>query len=308
MKIPIIVDTDPGLGHLFSDVDDALAIFTILNSDDIFEVIGFTVSYGNVKVDIAYKLLKKYLKVAKKDSIPIIKGVKNRYQLGKENPASQFIIDTINEYPNEITIFALAPLTNLATAFIKDKELKFKIKELRIMGGVINTTVLKFSPITKFLDEKFFNIPINNLVAEFNIINDPLAAKIVFNQQLKTKIFPLNVTCKTKIRKFHLLKLRERNSPITNFCYRNILSWYFLNTIVTGDGFYPHDVLVPMSKIDETIFKFKKLCLDIDIKNVPGKIQIISNNNKIKRTNFIEVCYDLDKDKFLNKLLMILMK
>jgi len=26
MKIPIIVDTDPGLGHLFSDVDDALAI------------------------------------------------------------------------------------------------------------------------------------------------------------------------------------------------------------------------------------------------------------------------------------------
>jgi len=176
------------------------------------------------------------------------------------------------------------------------------------MGGVINTTVLKFSPITKFLDEKFFNIPINNLVAEFNIINDPLAAKIVFNQQLKTKIFPLNVTCKTKIRKFHLLKLRERNSPITNFCYRNILSWYFLNTIVTGDGFYPHDVLVPMSKIDETIFKFKKLCLDIDIKNVPGKIQIISNNNKIKRTNFIEVCYDLDKDKFLNKLLMILMK
>ncbi|MGV9200230.1 MAG: nucleoside hydrolase, partial [Promethearchaeia archaeon] len=55
----VLVDTDPGLGLRFADVDDGLALFLMLNND-IFEIEGITVVFGNTPVEKGYLLVKKY--------------------------------------------------------------------------------------------------------------------------------------------------------------------------------------------------------------------------------------------------------
>ncbi|MHA1310123.1 MAG: nucleoside hydrolase [Candidatus Helarchaeota archaeon] len=295
------MDTDPGLGHKFSDVDDGLSIFTMLNSPENFNILGLTICYGNTPVEIGYRLAKKYLKIAKKQDIPVVKGAKNRYQLGKENIASRFIIEQINEHPNDITLFILAPQTNIATAFIRDPDLQDKVSEFVIMGGLFRAPILKFSPLTRFFDERFYDkIKFNSLVSEFNIVNDPISASIVLNKDIKTTMFPLNVTSKLTITKKQLVKIRERNSNITNFCYRNLILWNAINKVITLKGFYPHDVLVPIFKINPKIFTIKSLPIRIDTQKIRGKIQILDKEkDTIKKNNIKNICVNLSRTSFL---------
>ncbi|MHA1271432.1 MAG: nucleoside hydrolase [Candidatus Helarchaeota archaeon] len=305
MTLNIIVDTDPGLGHLFSDVDDGLSIFIMLNSLELFNIIGFTICYGNTPVNIGYGLAKKYLKIAKKTGIPVIKGAKNKFQLGKQNDASNFIIEQVKEHPNDITLFTLAPLTNIATAFIKNPELIDLINEIIMMGSILTAPITLFSPLTRFIDERFYyKINLNFLVGEFNVIQDPLSASIVLSRDIKTTIFPLNVTTSLTIKKKHLLMLRQRNSRISHFCYKNLVFWNIINSIISGGGFYPHDTLVPIYKINPDIFRFKKLPIKVNIKSVPGRIDILKKKYDHIENKYIKnVCVDVSKEEFLKTFL-----
>jgi purine nucleosidase len=66
----------------------------------------------------------------------------------KHSPhAANKIVELVNQYPNEITIIALAPLTNLALALkLCHEPEKFtkKIKRLVIMGIIFKTICLNF--------------------------------------------------------------------------------------------------------------------------------------------------------------------
>ncbi|MHB9144458.1 MAG: nucleoside hydrolase [Symbiobacteriia bacterium] len=72
------------------------------------------------------------------------------------------LIRRINTAPGELTIIAQAPLTNIATAVIRDPSIAHKVKRLYVMGG----TYLAPGNITP--------------AAEYNFYVDPEAAKIVF--------------------------------------------------------------------------------------------------------------------------------
>ncbi len=73
------------------------------------------------------------------------------------------IIDTIRQYPNEITLVTLGPLTNIAVALLRAPDIAFLVKRCVIMGGAANT-VGNVTP-----------------AAEYNIWVDPESAKIVFH-------------------------------------------------------------------------------------------------------------------------------
>jgi inosine-uridine nucleoside N-ribohydrolase len=55
--------------------------------------------------------------------------------------AAHFLIRTVHQYPNAVTIFALGPLTNLALAISLDPKFAELAKELVIMGGSISPQV-----------------------------------------------------------------------------------------------------------------------------------------------------------------------
>ena len=80
--------------------------------------------------------------------------------------ADELIIKMAHQLPNELTLIATGPLTNLALGIQRDLEGMKKLKEIVIMGGAVRTK----GNITPH--------------AEFNIFSDPLAAKIVFESGL----------------------------------------------------------------------------------------------------------------------------
>lgn len=183
MKRKVIIDCDPG-------IDDALALILAISSPEI-EILGITIVSGNVNVRKGAKNAKKVLKLMGREDIKVY--------IGEEVPLVRELItaedthgmdglgeseDTLGEKfsegesevlfggvdfilnkarSEEVSIIALGPLTNLATALNKDKESFNKIKEIVSMGGA------------------FKSHGNCSQVAEFNYWVDPHAVKEVFD-------------------------------------------------------------------------------------------------------------------------------
>jgi inosine-uridine nucleoside N-ribohydrolase len=74
--------------------------------------------------------------------------------------AVDFLVDTVDKNPGEVTLVAIGPLTNIALAILKDPTFPSKVKEIVYMGGS-------------------FYLPGNSsATAEFNWWADPDAAKL----------------------------------------------------------------------------------------------------------------------------------
>jgi purine nucleosidase len=176
----LIIDTDPG-------VDDAHAILLALAHPDT-KVEAITTVNGNVGVDLTTANALKILDVAGRD-VPVYRGCdrplisrsasadyvhgtdglgdcgipKSKKKVQPEH-AVHALVRLANENPGELTLAAIGPLTNLATALGVDPDLPKKFKRLVIMGGAIESKGNAGS-----------------ITAEFNIYTDPEAAHIVFS-------------------------------------------------------------------------------------------------------------------------------
>lgn len=90
--------------------------------------------------------------------------------------AVDFIIGTVKANPNEITILAIGPLTNIALAVKKSPEIVPLIKKIIYMGGAVDVA----GNTTHF--------------AEFNWWFDPEAAQFVVRLPIPQVVVPLDVT------------------------------------------------------------------------------------------------------------------
>ena len=166
------VDTDPG-------VDDIVAIAMLFESPDI-EILGLSTIFGNVTVDLTTKNAKIILEAVGKESIQLARGaslplnvrldtspfVHGDNGLGnmplpaprmKESPlfAPQAIINAILSNPNEITLFPIGPLTNIAMAYLMEPKIADLVKEVVIMGGAVHCP----GNITPTAEANFFHDP-----------------------------------------------------------------------------------------------------------------------------------------------------
>ena len=93
-----------------------------------------------------------------------------------EGSAVDFIIDQVNQYPGEVTLLVIGPVTNVALAVREAPEIVDNIKRIVYMGGAID-------------------VPGNvTPAAEFNWWFDPEAAKIVLREPIEQVVVPLDVT------------------------------------------------------------------------------------------------------------------
>ena len=88
------------------------------------------------------------------------------------------MLDTIRKYPGEITLVAVAPLTNVGQLIAKDPKTFRKLKRVVIMGGSVS-----HGYGTKEQPE-----------AEWNIVNDVPAAKALFEAGVPLYVMPLDST------------------------------------------------------------------------------------------------------------------
>lgn len=82
-------------------------------------------------------------------------------QRPSDEPAADAIVRIVDSAPGEIEIVAIGPLTNIATALLRDRELPGKVRRLWVMGGC---------------DNAVGNV---TAAAEYNFFVDPEAAALV---------------------------------------------------------------------------------------------------------------------------------
>ncbi len=97
-------------------------------------------------------------------------------QRPSDEPAADAIVRLANEHPGELEILAIGPLTNIATALVRDRDLPQKIKHLWIMGGC---------------DNSIGNV---TAAAEYNFYVDPEAADLVLQAGFDTTIVTWTLT------------------------------------------------------------------------------------------------------------------
>lgn len=315
MQKRVVIDTDPGL-------DDALALILALKSPEL-KVEAITTVTGNAEVDICTKnvfttlsllnLGKKIPVVVKGCEKPLKGNPKNsKYIYGKDGlgelfryfddgkrrypepnltlnpkPASDFIAELSEEFPNEITLITLGPLTNVATAILKNRQ-PLKVKEIFMMGGALR-------------------VPGNaTSVAEFNFFADPEAANIVLNSGIQITMVPLDVTEITIFYTEHF-----RNLTVTN----NTRMLQFIKDASTRaidynsknygfSGFRLHDPLTVGVTINPQFVVMKELSVDVEAKGGLTRGMSVADfrgllSSSKTKTN-VKACLEVNKDQFLN--------
>jgi len=212
---PILIDTDPGQ-------DDAVAILLALAARDMLEVLGLTCVAGNVPLEKTTLNARRICELAGRPDLPICAGcdrpmgralvtaehVHGASGLdGPDLPAPQmplhaahavaFLIDTLRARPSgTVTLIALGPPTNLATAFSQAPDIVGRLREIVLMGGA-HASLGNVTP-----------------VAEFNIHADPAAADIVLRAGTKVVMVPLDVTHKALVTPARNAALRAIGTPV----------------------------------------------------------------------------------------------
>jgi len=161
--------------------------------------------------------------------------------------AVDYMIERVLAEPNEISIFPIGPLTNIAMAIRKEPRFAKAVKELVIMGGAIlepgNSTPQ----------------------AEFNIYVDPHAAHIVFHSGIPITLIPLDVTHKCLLKQEHVDRLIKIDSPISRFI-RDAMEIYLEASFRLGyEASSLHDPLTLATIIAPQLLTLKEYYVDVDI-------------------------------------------
>lgn len=263
-----MIDCDPG-------IDDALALFFALASKEL-KVEAVTTVYGNVGVRLCTKNLKNILSLSGLNTLPEIgigsnrplkkrrlrpRGVHGRDGLGDVLLGPPKIGLRLNEavelaatkiLSKEIDhIIATGPLTNIAKIITNDSEIPRLIKRIYIMGGALFVK----GNITPY--------------AEFNIYNDPEAAKIVFDSKIPKTLVGLDVTRKVILNKKDLVGFKTGKNKLSSFIIdiANFSIEYHRN-IRRAIGAYMNDPLCVGVAIDEDICEYERAYLDVRLKGV----------------------------------------
>jgi inosine-uridine nucleoside N-ribohydrolase len=284
----VIYDTDPG-------VDDAMALYFALAHPDI-DVVGITTTFGNVTVEQAATNAL-YLTALAKRPTPVTKGVKTPWCKPGEAPpdfihgadglgnlparvptsnqldprsSAQFIVDMARQQPGEITLVAVGPLGNLATALKLEPDLPHLLREVIIMGG----TVVEPGNVSP--------------VAEANIWNDPHAADHVFTAGWKLTMVGLDVTHQVILPVSLFKKIAEHHHHPATDTLHHAVSFYadfysgLYPHVAKIHGCFGHDVLAFVYLVNPELFTLET-----------GRIRVATDGlaqgqTMLKRKEFID--------------------
>jgi purine nucleosidase len=266
MKTRIIIDTDPG-------VDDALTILLALASPEI-QLDALTTAHGNIGIEKTTRNALAVLEFANASHIPVARGcalplvsplnktgdaVHGSSGIGnavlpepKSRPINQhaidFLIERILAAPQEITLFTIGPMTNLALAIRKEPRIVQALKGLVIMGGAIRSGG-NITPL-----------------AEFNIHADPHAAHVVFHSGIPITLIPLDVTYQCLLTTADVERLNRIDSPVARFVRDATVPYMdFYKKYEGFDGCALHDPLTLATIIAPELLTLEEHHVDVDI-------------------------------------------
>ena len=278
----VVIDSDSGLFG-----DDGAAVVMLLRSPEQVTVAGITIVPGNVWAPQGAEYMLHILDLLRRPEMPVFTGAEvpldNSPAMAREeerrwgkleytgafaydphavipavgarltgrkphhNAAVQFLISEIERRPNEVTILAIGPMTNIALALRMQPAIETKIKQIVFMGGNIKAPG-NASPW-----------------AEFNFWFDPEAARMVLRSRIPKKVmFALDVCNTAPLHKAEFDQIASVHTPIAEL-FREDLGNRYPGFLKHSDGVaYMWDSLAAAYLIDPSfVTKWETERLDV---------------------------------------------
>lgn len=265
----VLIDTDPG-------IDDAIAILFALHAGGL-EVDGITTVAGNIGLDITTRNALRILALGGQD-VPVVAGaaapltrpgvqelaIHGQDGLGGvalpepltavlPGDAVDWLSATLMEHPEgTLDLLALGPLTSIAQLIDRAPAAARRIGRLIAMGGAIE-------------------VPGNvGPQSEFNIANDPEAARIVMAAGLDLTLIPLDVTRQVRADAAFLDRLARAGTPQA-LAVRDLIAAYFDRTRDTARPTSRplHDPCVPVLALWPELFDVMPMQLSVNCGHGP---------------------------------------
>lgn len=306
-RIPVIMDCDPG--H-----DDAIALIMAFASEKL-DVRAVTTSAGNQTPEKTLNNALRILDYIGVD-VPVAQGAKRPLlreleiapevhgESGLEGPeipdavskpvdmpAIDLMRKVIMESDEKITLIPTGPLTNIAMLLLAYPEVKEKIEQISLMGGAAYGG--NWTP-----------------AAEFNILVDPEAAKVVYDSGLPIIMSGLDVTHKAMIMKDEVEVLRDLNTKVGIFV-AELLDFFvkFHDEVWKLPGCPLHDPCAVAYLIAPEIFESEQYAVAIETQGeFTTGMTVVDFNRQTGRDENVKVLLGVDRKKFIDLLTELVAK
>ena len=314
-KKKVILDVDTGS-------DDAVAIMSAVLCDEL-EVLGIVATFGNQPLEYTLpntlrviQLLNSNIPVYRGFGVPIAKDLTPGREANadtailekevngkviavheKELPlpapviheqsehAVLWMLRTLKETSEKITVIPVGPMTNIATVLRMDPSAAENIEEVICMGGGVH--VHNITPC-----------------AEINFYNDPEAAKILLNSGVPVTVVTLDATHSSWFGYEEAERIAAVGNPAAQFA-ANLLRHRISSANQLGVRVQPksslHDVLAVCATIDKSILtdlRHEKCDVDIGGGYADGAL-IVDHRPQAKPQLPVFISYKADAAKLL---------
>jgi carboxylesterase type B/inosine-uridine nucleoside N-ribohydrolase len=219
----VIIDTDIG-----DDIDDAFAL-TVALQDPNLQVLGVTTAWGDTRTRTL--LVRRLLATLGRRDVVVAEGpatqsstpfTQRKWALGAADgspapDAIEFIREQVHKRPGEITLIALAPLSNIQALKQRDAGALRQLKQVVLMGGSIHAGYNQGGAI-----------PVAEPSAEYNVAAAPQGLRDLLGSGVQVRMFPLDST-QLKFDEVRRARLFAYGSPASDALALLYHQWRLLN-------------------------------------------------------------------------------
>lgn len=261
-KIPVILDGDPG--H-----DDAIA-WVVAAASPLLDIRAITSVCGNQTIEKTTYNAQRIMTLLGLQHIPLAKGLARPLvgepipapsvhgQTGLDGPdlpepdfelsplsAVELMAKTLRESTQPVTLIPTGPLTGVAALLLAHPELKPKISQISLMGGGVLHG--NWTP-----------------AAEFNILVDPHAAKVVFESGIPIIMAGLDVTEKALVKPEDTQRIRAVGGRVAEIVADWLDFFYQFHLTLGYQGAPVHDAVAVAALIRPEILTSQELFVQVE--------------------------------------------